>query len=84
MEQTINEIASSARELPNVDLPEDIPLAPLLGNPEKLSCFSRTTTEGNEYFTNEEVLNILVCEGKANQNHIASWKCFIEEQGMTI
>jgi hypothetical protein len=65
-------------------LSEDIPPAPLLGMPEKLSHFSRTTTEGNEYFTNKEVLGLFIREGKANQHHVENWKCFIEKQGMTI
>jgi hypothetical protein len=84
MEQTIDEIASSARELPEIDFPEDIPPAPVPGKPEKLARFSRTTVEGNKYFTDKQVLGHLVREGKASQHRVDDWKKFIEEQGITI
>jgi hypothetical protein len=84
IDETIANLASSAPEPPEVDVPNNIPSAPVPGKPEKLARFSRSTVQGQEYFTDKQVLGYLVREGKANQNRVNCWMDFIKERGVSI
>ena len=87
IDKTIANLASSAPEPLEpepleVDVPNNIPSAPVPGKPEKLARFSRSTVEGQEYFTDKQVLACLVREGKANQNRVNCWMNFIDRKSV--